>query len=116
MSKNSSREIELLKQSFELSDDLPAMIESLKRVYRDKSPIALYIATLDKSDIMWLFDKKEIFYLLGGESQYISVKEQIFPEKQTGIMFFILKKAGPFYSVVIDFDTLEEIIIYLSQK
>lgn len=119
MFENSQEEINLLKQSFELSDNLPGTIESLKRVYRQKSPLALYIATLDRMDVMWLFDKDEIYYMIGGEDTYNQILEQVLPtelEKQNGIVFFIFKKIGPLYSVRLELDVIEDIIIYLLDK
>ena len=119
MFENSQEEVDLLKQSFELSDNLPSTIESLKRVYRQKSPLALYIATLDRTDVMWLFDKDEIYYMIGGEDTYNQIFNEILPtelEKQSGIVFFIFKKIGPLYSVRLELDVIEDIIIYLLDK
>jgi len=119
MFENSQEEIDLLKQSFELSDNLPGTIESLKRVHRHKSPLALYIATLDRMDVTWLFDKDEIYYMIGGEDTYNQILEQILPtelDKQSGIVFFIFKKIGPLYSVRLELDVIEDIIIYLLDK
>lgn len=119
MFENSQEEIDLLRQSFELSDNLPGTIESLKKVHRQKSPLALYIATLDRMDVMWLFDKNEICYMIGGEDTYNQIYEQILPtelEKQKSIVFFILKKIGPIYSVRLELDVIEDVIIYLLDK
>lgn len=119
MFKNSPEEISLLKKSLELSDNLPSVIESLKEVYKQKTPLALYIATLDRANVTWMFDEKEIHYMVGGKDTYDQIHDQLFPteiEKQKAIVFFIFKKTGPLYSIRLNLDVIEDVIIHLLNK
>jgi len=113
MNLNSEEERRSLRESLKNTEDLNETVLCLKHVLTHKSPFALYVATADRHDCMWIFDPETIYQMVGGEKTYNKVYEELFPtkeEKAVGVIFFILKKVGPIYSIRVDLETINEII------
>jgi hypothetical protein len=113
MSINSEQEKETLKNSLRNTKDLSETVECLEFVLAHRTPFALYVATADQSDCLWVFDPDTVYQMIGGKDSYDKIWESLFPteeEKSIGIVFFILKKVGPLYSVRVDIELIDEII------
>jgi hypothetical protein len=113
MSLNSEEEKRSLKESLRNTEDLNATVSCLEHILTHKSPFALYVATADRKDCTWIFDPTTIYQMVGGESTYDRIYDELFPsdeEKAVGIIFFIFKKVGPIYSIRIDLDLINEIL------
>lgn len=85
-----------------------------KNILKENGPIALYVATKDQDNIMWLFDKEEINRMLGGESSLEELTEQLLPEekdKKEGVVLVIFKKVGPIYAIRLEKAILEEVFL-----
>lgn len=113
----SNRELEKssLKQSFKSAGPINDVVYCLEQVLKNKTPFALYIATLDKSDCIWIFDPSTIYEMLGGEKEYKKIKASFdsnLPSEESGcfVLFIIMKKINPHYVIKIDLDIIEEII------
>lgn len=108
-------EREKIKDIFQnLSRQERKLVPMFRRVLEEGGPIGLYVATQDKSDITWLFDKKEIALMLGGEDALISITNQLLPteeDKKAGVLFAIFKKVGPIYSIRLERAVLEEVFL-----
>jgi len=106
---------EKIKNIFQnLSEDESELVPMFKRAIKENGPIALYVATKDKSDITWLFDKQEIALMLGGDDALKSITNQLLPtekDKQEGMVFVIFKKIGPLYSIRLEKAVLEEVFL-----
>jgi hypothetical protein len=113
MSLNSEQEKKSLKDSLKNTENLQETLEYLEHVLVHRSPFALYVATADRTDCTWIFDAPMIYQMIGGEHKYNAIFDTLFPtddEKSVGIVFFILKKVGPLYSVRVDIELIDEII------
>jgi hypothetical protein len=113
MSLNSDEERRSLKESLKNTEDLNETVSCLEHILTHKSPFALYVATADRRDCMWIFDPETIYQMIGGEKTYDRIHEELFPteeEKAVGVIFFILKKVGPIYSIRVDLEMINEII------
>lgn len=115
MGLNSEQEKQSLKESLKNTEDLDQTLLCLECILEYKTPMALYIATADRSDCTWIFDADMIYSMLGGERKYKDIYKTLFTsetedESEAGILFFIFKKVGPFYSIRIDLQTIEEIV------
>lgn len=119
MNFNTQEEREALKQSLLNTKDLNETLECLEHVLVHRTPFALYIATADRTDCMWIFDPNTVYEMVGGEKKYNKVYNEIFPteeDKSVGIVFFILKKVGPIYSIRLEIETIEEVIAELYEN
>jgi hypothetical protein len=113
MSTNSDQERQSLKNSLKNTEDLQETLKYLEYVLAYRTPFALYIATADRSDCMWIFDPGTVYRMIGGEHNYDRIRENLFPteeEEATGIVFFIFRKVGPIYSIKVDIDMIDQII------
>lgn len=90
------------------------LVPAFKKALVGNEPIGLYIATEDQSDLMWIFGKKEIGRMLGGEDSLRDITEQLLPtplDKEEGVVFAILKKVGPLYAIRLEKALLEEVFL-----
>lgn len=113
MSLNPEQEKQSLKESFRNTENLNETLQCLEYILKNHTPFALYIATADHSNCMWIFNPQVIYDMLGGEDQYNKIFDSLYQteeERQTGIVFFVFKKVGPLYSVKIDVELIDEII------
>ena len=113
MSLNSDEERESLKRSFSNTEDIRGTITSLEYIYEYQTPFALYVATLDNTNFMWIFDPDTVYRMIGGERAYQGVFDSLFlseEEREVGIIFFVLRKVGPLVSVRVDKATIGDII------
>ena len=113
MTFNTEEEREALKRSLLNTENLNDTLECLEHVLVYRTPMALYVATEDRTDCMWIFDPDTIYDMIGGEDKYDSIFNQMFPteeEKAVGVAFFILKKVGPLYSIRLNIDLIEDVI------
>lgn len=113
MTLNSDSEKKALKESLKNTVDLQETLGCLEKVLADRTPFALYVATADRSDCMWIFDPQTVYQMIGGEGKYIQIFDTLFPteeDKSVGVVFFILKKVGPIYSIRVDIELIDSII------
>lgn len=113
MNFNTQEEKEALLASLSNTEDLSQTIYCLEKILEYRTPFALYVATADKTDCTWIFDEEMIYYMVGGEHKYLTVKKNMFgsPEEESeSIIFFIFKKVGPIYSIKISLSLIEEIL------
>lgn len=103
----------ILVESIRKSGNITAALESLEAVAEFHTPFALYIATADRSNCMWIFDDDMVCEMLGGRDIHEKTFRSIFPEgveRDQGILFYVLKKIGPAYVVRLDEPTVREVI------
>jgi hypothetical protein len=113
MSLNSEHEKKSLRESLRNTENLQDTLECLEQVLMHRTPFALYVATADKTDCMWIFDPDTVYQMIGGEDKYDKIFDSLFSteeERSVGLVFFILRKVGPLYSVRVDIETIDEII------
>jgi hypothetical protein len=113
MGLNSEQEKRSLKESLRNTENLNDTVFCLEHILKHRTPFALYVATADRSDCTWIFDPDTIYEMLGGEHKYKDIFNSLFTteeEQETGVIFFIFKKVGPFYSVRIELELIDEII------
>ena len=87
------------------------LIPKFKKSLADNEPIGLYVATQDNTDISWIFGRKQIGDMLGGEEALESITEQLLPEeedKESGVVRAVLKKVGPIYAIRLEKEVLED--------
>jgi len=116
---NTEEEKAALLASLSNTNDLSQTIYCLEKVLEYRTPFALYVATADRSDCTWIFDEEMVYSMLGGEDRYIKVRKDMFPtplEEESGVVFFVFKKVGPFYSIRVDLALIEEILDELTQE
>lgn len=119
MNFNTQEEREALKQSLLNTEDLNETLECLEHVLVHRTPFALYVATADRTDCMWIFDPDTVYEMVGGEKKYKEIYNEMFPteeDKSIGVVFFILKKVGPLYSIRLDIEVIEEVIAELYEN
>ena len=113
MSINSDQEKQSLKNSLKKTENLQDTLINLEYVLAHRTPFALYIATADKSDCLWIFDPDTVYRMIARKHNYSVIRKSLFPteeEEATGIVFFIFRKVGPIYSIKVDIETIDEII------
>jgi len=113
MNFNTDEEKQALKNSLLNTENLNETLECLEHVLIHRTPFALYVATADRADCMWIFDPDTVYEMVGGIDKYTSVYDEMFPtdeDKSVGVVFFILKKVGPLYSIRLSIEIIEEII------
>ena len=63
---------------------------------------------------MWLFGKKDIAPMLGGDDALKDIKQQLLPteeDEKEGVLLAILKKVGPIYAIRLEKAVLEEVFL-----
>jgi hypothetical protein len=112
MGLHSEQEKNSLKESLKNTDDLNQTIFCLECILKYKTPFALYIATADKTNCSWIFDKDIIYSMLGGEDKYKKIQASTDSENSDTeeVTFFIFKKVGPIYAVKVDIEVIDQII------
>ena len=117
--EDSANAKEVLINSFleSRASEFTKILEHLERILNTKDPFALYIATADKSNCSWIFDKKTLCSMLGGEANYLAIENQIAKDSEEDfVLFFILKKVGPLYSIRLEVEFLNEVLDELYNK
>ena len=110
---NTEHERDVLAQSLRNSGDIGGVIESLYRVAQNHTPFALYIATADRSNCMWIFDPDTVCEMLGGEDIHDKTFRSVFvddAEREQGILFYVLRKVGPIITIRMGEDTIRSVI------
>ena len=110
---NTEAEKNLLVRSLKNVDDLGSAIHSLKKVAGGRTPFGLYIATLDRSNCMWIFNPDTVYYMLGGEDIHKKTFSSAFispVERSEGILFYVFRKVGPIVVVKLSASTIESVI------
>jgi hypothetical protein len=113
MSLNSDKERESLKESLKNTENLSETVECLEHVLAHRTPFALYVATADRTDCMWIFDPDTVYQMVGGKDKYDEIFDTLFvteEERFVGVVFFIFRKVGPLYSIRVDISLIDEII------
>lgn len=113
MSFNSEQEKESLKASLKNTENLQETIVCLEHVLAHRTPFALYIATADRTNCTWVFDPHMVYAMVGGEDKYKNIYDSLFTteeDRSIGLIFFILRKVGPLYSIRVDIELIEEVI------
>ena len=113
MGLNSEEEKKSLKQSLKNTDNLNDTLLCLEQVLAQRTPFALYIATADRTNCTWIFDPQTVYQMVGGEEKYNRIFDSLFPseeDKSCGVVFFILRKVGPLYSIRVDVELIDEIL------
>ena len=90
------------------------LVPKFRACLKNNDPIALYVATQDQNDLMWIFEKSEISRMLGGSDSLESISEQLLPDeedKDEGVVFVVLKKVGPIYAIRLEKEVLEEVFL-----
>ena len=90
------------------------LVPKFRSCLKNNDPIALYVATQDQNDLMWIFEKSEISRMLGGPDSLESISEQLLPDeedKDEGVVFVVLKKVGPIYAIRLEKAVLEEVFL-----
>lgn len=103
----------ILVESLRKSGDIAGALESLSYVAEFHTPFALYIATADRSNCMWVFDDDMVCEMLGGRDIHEKTFRSVFAEgleRDQGVLFYVLKKVGPAYVVKLDEITIREVI------
>lgn len=115
---NSEEEKNILKESLKATDDLNEMVHCLEIILKNRSPFAMYIATADKTNCMWIFDAETICEMVGGDRQYEKITQEVCGgEKDQGeILFFIFRKIGPIHVLRIDIEVIDAIIEELYEE
>lgn len=111
--RNTQEEKEALIKSLMNTQDLNETVHCLEKVLMKRTPFALYVATADRTNCIWIFDPETIYEMVGGKDKYDETREGMFltpEEKETGVVFFVLKKVGPLYAVRLDIDIIDEVI------
>ena len=110
---NTEHERDVLAQSLRNSGNIGGVIESLYRVAQNHTPFALYIATADRSNCMWIFDPDTVCEMLGGEDIHDKTFRSVFvddTEREHGILFYVLRKIGPIITIRLGEDTIRSVI------
>lgn len=110
---NTEHECDVLAQSLRNSGDIGGVIESLHYVAQNHTPFALYIATADRSNCMWIFDQDTVCEMLGGEDIHDKTFRRVFvddSERKRGILFYILRKIGPIITIRMEEDTIRSVM------
>lgn len=103
---NTQEEREILLRSLKRSENIEETLETLGLVIDNLTPFALYIATADRSDCLWIFDPEVIYDMLGGEDIHQKTSRSLMGPEELGVLFYIFKKTGPLITVRIDLSTL----------
>lgn len=109
---NTPDEKDLLVKSLVKSGDVAGVLEGLDYVIENHTPLALYIATADRSNCMWIFDPETVYEMLGGQDIHDKTFRSVFNqgwEQERGILFYVLQKIGPAVVVRLSDYTLSDV-------
>lgn len=99
---NTEEEKHVLTECLRRSGNVKDAIDSIDRVLAKGTPFALYIATLDKSNCMWIFDENTLYEMLGGVDIHKKTFSSIFEEeweRESGVLLYVMRKVGPIVAV-----------------
>lgn len=121
MGLNSEQEKNSLKESLKNTDDLNQTLFCLECVLKYRTPFALYVATADRSDCTWIFERDLVISMLGGEEKYNQTYNSLMEsdseeEESLGVLFFIFKKVGPLYAIKVDLEIIDQIVEELYEE
>lgn len=109
MSINTPEEKKILAQSLNKTGDREGVLESLRFIADNRTPFALYVATKDRSNVMWVFDPDTVYEMLGGEDIHDKTFRTLFPEqpeRQEGILFYVFTKTQPVVVIRLGLETI----------
>lgn len=110
---NTENEKKTLVDSLRRSGDPAGVLESLNYIEKNHTPFALYVATADQSNCMWIFDPNSVYELLGGQDIHDKTFRSVFTddiERSEGILFYVLRKIGPAIVIRVSEDTIRFVI------
>lgn len=110
---NTENEKKTLVDSLRRSGDPAGVLESLYYIEKNHTPFALYVATADQSNCMWIFDPDSVYELLGGQDIHDKTFRSVFIddiERSEGILFYVLRKIGPAIVIRVSEDTIRFVI------
>jgi hypothetical protein len=116
---NTDLEKDALANSLRKSNDPEGVLESLRYIEKNRTPFSLYIATLDKSNCMWVFDSSTIYDMLGGKDIHDKTFKKVFSEgeeRENGILFYIFQKTSPVVAIRLTLTFIRELIETLEVK
>jgi hypothetical protein len=115
---NTDLEKNVLVDSLSKSDDPKGVLESLRYIQKNKTPFSLYIATLDRTNCMWIFDSSTVYDMLGGKDIHDKIFRKIFDEdeRESGILFYIFQKTAPVTAIRLSLDFITELIEMLELR
>ena len=109
VSLNTPEEKSILARSLGHTSDREGVLESLRYIADNRTPFALYVATKDRSNVMWVFDPDTVYEMLGGEDIHDKTFRSVFPEqndRQDGILFYVLTKTSPIVVIRLSLETI----------
>lgn len=109
MYPNTPEEKNILSKSLGKTQDREGVLESLRFVADNRTPFALYIATKDRSNVMWIFDPETVYGMLGGEDIHDKTFRSVFSDhndRQDGILFYVFTKTTPVVVVQLSLETI----------
>jgi hypothetical protein len=109
VSLNTPEEKNILAKSLGRTNDRNGVLESLRFIADHRTPFALYVATLDRSNTMWVFDPETVYDMLGGEDIHDKTFRSVFPDhndRQDGILFYVLTKTSPIVVIKLSLETI----------
>lgn len=109
MSLNTPEEKNILARSLGHTSDREGVLKSLRYIADNRTPFALYFATKDRSNVMWVFDPDTVYEMLGGEDIHDKTFRSVFPEqknRQDGILFYVLTKTSPIVVIRLSLETI----------
>lgn len=115
---NTDLEKDVLVESLSKSEDPSGVLESLRYIEKNRTPFSLYIATLDRSNCMWIFDSSTIYDMLGGKDIHDKIFRKIFSEgeRENGVLFYIFQKTAPVTAIRLSIDFITDLIELLELK
>ncbi len=109
VSINTPEEKKILAQSLNKTGDRDGVLESLRFIADNRTPFALYVATKDRSNVMWVFDPETVYEMLGGEDIHDKTFRTLFSdqiERQEGILFYVFTKTQPVTVIRLSLETI----------
>lgn len=113
MNFNTQEERDALKQSLLNTENLSEALECLEHVLVNRTPFALYVATADRTNCMWIFDPNTVYEMLGGEDIHDKTFRSVFIddiERSQGILFYVLRKVGPAMVIRLSDTSLRDVL------
>lgn len=113
---NTPEEKRILAEFLKRAQDKEGVEDCLRFISANKTPLALYIATKDKSNVMWIFDPSTIYEMLGGEDIHEKTFRSLFSEeedKENYVLFYIFTKTSPIVVIKISLDTIFWLIDFM---
>ena len=106
VSLNTPEEKNILAKSLGRTEDREGVLESLRFIADNRTPFALYIATKDRSNVMWIFDPETVYEMLGGEDIHEKTFRSACSGEQDRILFYILTKTSPITVIKLNIETV----------